>query len=352
MTADPVPGSSAARGRRWRRRLAGAGRTLATVAVTLIGLLALTFFIGRVMPVDPVTAIVGEQADQITYDKVYKELGLDRPLPVQFGIYVRDLLHGDFGTAIATGHPVIEDIGRVFPATMELATLGLIGGMLLGVPMGIVAAVHRNGAADHAVRFFGLVFHSVPNFWLGLMALVVFYAGLGWIGGTGRVSLHFVGVVPEVTGSILIDALLARDWDVALDAFRHAIAPAAILATGAMAYLSRMTRSFMLDQLNQEYVTAARIKGLSEGRVTLHAFRNIGVQLLTVIVLAYGGLLDGAVLTETVFGWPGFGQYLTAGLLAGDMNVVLTGTLLVGLVFVTLNLVSDVLYRVLDPRTR
>jgi peptide/nickel transport system permease protein len=184
------------------------------------------------------------------------------------------------------------------------------------------------------------------------MALVVFYAGLGWIGASGRVSLHFVGVVPEVTGSILVDAMLAGEWEIALDAFRHVITPAVILATGGMAYLSRMTRSFMLDQLNQEYVTAARIKGLSEWRVTMHAFKNIGVQLLTVIVLAYGGLLDGAVLTETVFGWPGFGQYLTSGLMAGDMNVVLTGTMLVGVIFVTLNLVSDVLYRVLDPRTR
>ena len=304
------------------------------------------------MPVDPVLAIVGEQADQQTYDKVYRELGLDQPLPVQFGRYVLSLAQGDFGTAITTGHPVIQDIARVFPATVELATLALLGGVLLGVPMGVIAAVRRNGWADHTVRFFGLVFHSVPNFWMGLMVLVVFYAGLGWIGGSGRVSLHNLGLVPEVTGSILVDAVIAQDWDVLTDALRHIVAPALILATGAMAYLSRMTRSFMLDQLGQEYVTAARIKGLSEGRVTLHAFKNVGVQLLTVIVLAYGGLLDGAVLTETVFAWPGFGQYLTAGLMAGDMNVVLAGTLLVGLIFVTLNLVSDVLYRVLDPRTR
>jgi peptide/nickel transport system permease protein len=310
------------------------------MTVTLVGLLALTFFIGRVMPVDPVIAIIGEQADQLTYQKVYAELGLDKPLPVQFAYYIGDLLQGDFGTAIATGHPVIDDIRRVFPATVELATLALIGGVLLGVPMGIIAAVHRNGIIDHVVRL------------LGLMALIVFYAGLGWIGASGRVSLHFIGVVPERTGSILIDAMLAGDWEIARDAFRHVIMPALILATGGMAYLSRMTRSFMLDQLNQEYVTAARIKGLSEWHVTMHAFRNIGVQLLTVIVLAYGGLLDGAVLTETVFGWPGFGQYLTTGLLAGDMNVVLTCTLLVGLIFVTLNLIADVLYRVLDPRTK
>jgi peptide/nickel transport system permease protein len=349
MSAAAEPSAPASR---WTSHLRWASHMTLTVAVTLLGLLALTFFIGRVMPVDPVIAIIGEQADQQTYQKVYEELGLDKPLPVQFGYYISDLLHGDFGTAIATGHPVIEDIARVFPATVELATLALIGGVLLGVPMGIFAAVKRNSLADHIVRVFGLMFHSVPNFWLGLMALVIFYAGLGWIGGTGRVSLQFIGVVPERTGSILLDTMLAGEWEIARDAFRHVIMPALILASGGMAYLSRMTRSFMLDQLNQEYVTTARIKGLSEWRVTMHAFRNIGVQLLTVIVLAYGGLLDGAVLTETVFGWPGFGQYLTTGLMAGDMNVVLTCTLIVGLIFVTLNLIADVLYRVLDPRTK
>ena len=318
----------------------------------MLGLAALTFFIGRVMPVDPVVAIVGDQADQQTYREVYARLGLDKPLPVQFAYYLRDIATGNFGTAIGTGHPVIDDIKRVFPATLELATLALIAGVLLGVPMGVAAAVWQGRASDHIVRLFGLIGHSVPHFWLGLIALVVFYAHLGWIGGSGRLSLGFVDAVPNVTGMILVDAALDRNWEVFRDALRHIVMPALILATTSMAYLSRLTRSFMLEQLGQEYVTTARIKGLSRFRVTLHAFRNIAVQLVTVIVLAYGGLLDGAVLTETVFGWPGFGQYLTTGLLAGDMNVVLTCTLLVGLIFLTLNLLSDVLYRTLDPRTR
>jgi peptide/nickel transport system permease protein len=318
----------------------------------LLGLAALTFFIGRVMPVDPVIAIVGEQADQQTYRAVYAQLGLDKPLVVQFLYYLRDIATGNFGTAITTGHPVIEDIRRVFPATLELATLALLGGVFLGVPLGVAAAVWKGRAADHVARLFGLVGYSVPHFWLGLIALLVFYAWLGWIGGSGRVSLGNVDVVPNVTGMILVDAVLDRNWDVFRDALRHIVMPALILATTSMAYLSRMTRSFMLEQLAQEYVITARIKGLSELQVTFHAFRNIGVQLLTVIVLAYGGLLDGAVLTETVFGWPGFGQYLTSGLLAGDMNVVLTCTLLVGVIFLALNLASDALYHVLDPRTR
>jgi peptide/nickel transport system permease protein len=335
-----------------RRRVASLASLAATVAFTLLGLAALTFFIGRVMPVDPVIAIVGEQADQETYRAVYAQLGLDKPLVVQFAYYLRDIVTGNFGTAIGTGHPVIEDIRRVFPATLELATLALLGGVILGVPLGVAAAVWKGRTVDHVARLFGLIGYSVPHFWLGLMALVVFYAWLGWIGGSGRVSLGNVDVVPAVTGMILVDAVLDRNWEVFRDALRHIVMPALILATTSMAYLSRMTRSFMLEQLSQEYVITARIKGLSEFSVTLHAFRNIGVQLLTVIILAYGGLLDGAVLTETVFGWPGFGQYLTTGLLAGDMNVVLTCTLLVGVIFLTFNLASDVLYRLLDPRTR
>lgn len=335
-----------------RGGLAATGRLAATVLATLLGLAALTFVIGRVMPVDPVTALVGEQADQQTIDAMRERLGLDKPLYVQFGYYVRDVSRGEFGTAITTGHPVIDDIRRVFPATVELATLALVAGVLLGVPLGVAAAVWRGRPADHLVRLFGLVGNSIPNFWLGLIVLVVFYAGLQWIGGSGRVSLGNVDIVPDVTGMILVDSLLDRNGEVFRDALRHIVAPALILATSSMAYLSRMTRSFMLDQLSQEYVTTARIKGLSEFRVTLHAFRNIGVQLLTVIVLAYGGLLDGAVLTETVFGWPGFGQYLTGGLLAGDMNVVLTCTLMVGVIFLFMNLLSDVLYRTLDPRTK
>jgi peptide/nickel transport system permease protein len=304
------------------------------------------------MPTDPVLAIIGEQADEITYQTVHRQLGLDKPLPVQFAIYVRDIFTGNFGTALTTGNPVAEDIMRVWPATLELATLSLILGVLAGVPLGIAAAVYRNRWIDHVVRFFSLLGHSIPNFWLGLMALVVFYARLGWVGGGGRTSIYFIDAVERVTGLILVDSLLAGNQAVFLNALSHVIMPALILASASMAFLSRMTRSFMLEQLNQEYVVTARVKGLSGAGVVWHAFRNIGVQLTTIIVLSYGGLLDGAVLTETVFSWPGFGQYLTTGLMNGDMNVVMACVVLVGTVFVTLNMVADTLYRLLDPRTR
>jgi peptide/nickel transport system permease protein len=336
-----------------KRRLKAAWRLSSSVFVTLLGLLALTFFIGRLLPIDPVIAIIGDQADQATYDLVYKKLGLDQPLYVQFYRYISDVAQFEFGTAIFSGKLVIEDIKQVFPATVELATIGLLFGALIGVPMGVFAAVYRNTILDHTVRVFGLIGYSAPVFWLGLMGLIVFYGQLGWVGGPGRVDTYYIDVVEVVTGSILIDAMLADEWDIFWNAVNHIIMPGMLLGFIAMAYIARMTRSFMLEQLNQEYVITARVKGLSNARVIWsHAFPNITVPLITVLALSYGLLLEGAVLTETVFAWPGFGQYLTSALLIGDMNAVLACTLLVGVIFIALNLLSDLLYRILDPRTR
>ena len=337
----------------YKARLRTAWRISSSVVVTLIGLLALTFFIGRLLPIDPVIAIIGDQADQATYDAVYKKLGLDQPLYVQFYRYMRDVVHFDFGTAIFSGKLVIEDIKRVFPATVELSTIGLVFGAIIGVPMGVFAAVYRNTIIDHSVRIFGLVGYSAPIFWLGLMGLIVFYGWLGWVGGPGRVDSYYIGVVEFVTGSILIDAAIADEWDIFWNALSHIIMPGALLGFIAMAYIARMTRSFMLEQLNQEYIVTARVKGMSNARVIwTHAFPNVAVPLITVLALSYGLLLEGAVLTETVFAWPGLGQYLTNALLIGDMNAVLACTLLIGIIFISLNLLSDLLYRMLDPRTR
>ncbi|UYA62179.1 ABC transporter permease [Pectobacterium colocasium] len=331
------------------RRLA---KRLFQVIVTLFGLLILTFVIGRVMPIDPVLAIVGQDADQSTYQQVYQQLGLDRPLYVQFFIYFNSLMHGDLGNALLTGRPVMDDIIRVFPATVELATMAIIVGAGLGVPLGVLAAARRGKWADYVVRFISLAGYSTPIFWVGMMGLLVFYAWLNWVGGAGRVDMAYDGLVENRTGLLLVDSLLAGEWDVFRSALNHLVLPATILGFHSLAYISRMTRSFMLAQLSQEYIITARVKGLSEFRVVwAHAFRNILVQLLTVVALAYGSLLEGAVLIETVFSWPGFGSYLTGSLLLGDMNAVMGCVLLVGLIFVTLNLLSDMLYQIFDPRT-
>ena len=337
----------------WKQRLRTAWRITSSVVVTLFGLLALTFFIGRLLPIDPVISIIGDQADQATYDAVFKKLGLDQPLYIQFYRYISDVARFDFGTAIFSGQLVIEDIKRVFPATVELSTIGLLFGALFGVPMGVFAAVYRNTLFDHFVRVFGLIGYSAPIFWLGLMGLIVFYGWLGWVGGPGRVDSYYIGIVDAVTGSILIDAVMADEWEIFWNAINHIIMPGLLLGFIAMAYIARMTRSFMLEQLNQEYIVTARVKGLSHARVIWsHAFPNITVPLITVLALSYGLLLEGAVLTETVFAWPGFGQYLTNALLIGDMNAVVACTLLIGIIFISLNLLSDLFYRVLDPRTK
>ncbi|SFZ85118.1 peptide/nickel transport system permease protein [Devosia enhydra] len=345
--AAPPPASSFG-----PRLLSGLG-AVGSVVATLIGLLFLTFAIGRLMPVDPVLAIIGDEATQATYDRVYQQLGLDQPVYVQFFRYVSDILRGDFGVAILTGRPVIEDIIRVFPATVELATLSILIGAGIGVPLGVLAATRRDRIEDHAVRFITLISYSTPVFWLGLIGLIVFYAMLGWSGGTGRVEIFYTGIVPPITGFLLIDSLITGNMDVFWSALRNIWLPAAILGLSSMAYISRMTRSFMIEQLGQEYILTARIKGMSESAVIWrHAFRNIRVQLVTIVALAYGSLLEGAVLIETVFSWPGFGGYLTSNLMIGDMNAVMACVLLVGVIFIGLNLLSDVLYRVFDPRTK
>ena len=341
----------------WHRRLLATGRFAATVALTFLGLLAVTFFIGRVIPVDPALAIAGDRAPEHVLERVREELGLNQPLPQQFVRYVGKALQGDLGRSVLTSNPVLDDIRATFPATLELATCGILIGAGLGVPLGVWAAVRRGGAADHAVRVMGLVGYSVPIFWLGLMALVLFYAKLGWVAGPGRIDVAYEYSIERVTGLMLVDTALlglrSGEWAALANALSHLVLPAALLGYFSLAYISRMTRSFMLHELGQEYIVAARAKGLSEARIIWrHALRNAMVPLVTVVALSFAGLLEGSVLTETVFAWPGLGLYITNSLQNADMNAVLGGTLVVGAVFISLNLLSDLLYRVLDPRTR
>lgn len=334
-------------------RLASFAGQIGTITITLLGLLLLTFFIGRMMPADPVRAIIGEDATRETYEQVFRSLGLDKPVWKQFFYYLGDVFTGNFGTSIRTGQPVIQDILHVMPATIELATFAIMIGAGLGVPMGVFAAVNKDRWPDHLVRVVSLFGHSMPIFWTGMIALIVFYAKLDLVGGSGRMDQFYIGLVDERTGFLLIDSLMAGDMDVFWSAVNHLILPASLLGYSSSAYITRMTRSFMLDQLGQEYVTTARVKGLSSRQtIWQHAFANIRVQLVTIVALAYGSLLEGAVLIETVFAWPGFGQYLTSNLITGDMNAVMTCVLIVGVIFIGLNLLSDILYRFFDPRTR
>ncbi len=324
-----------------------------SLLLTALGLLAVTFFIGRVVPTDPALSVAGDRATTAQLEQVREELGLNKPLYVQFSRYVLNVAHGDLGMSLLTANPVRQDIARVFPATLELATAGIVIGAGLGIPLGVWAAVRRGHVADQLVRLMGLLGYSVPIFWLGLMALALFYAKLGWVGGPGRINVGFLYSVEPRTGLMLVDCLLAGDWEGFKSALSHLLLPAALLGYFSLAYISRMTRSFMLKEMSAEYIVAARAKGLSEARIIWrHALRNAAVPLLTVVALSYAGLLEGSVLTETVFAWPGLGQYITNALQSADMNAVLGGTLVVGAVFIALNLLTDVLYRTLDPRTK
>ncbi|WP_374566067.1 ABC transporter permease [Nitratireductor sp. ZSWI3] len=357
MAFEPSTGVAAVRAGMLAGRAWGGAMSLLRFAIvvagTFLGLLAITFFIGRVVPIDPVLSVVGDRATKEVYEAARQAMGLDRPLIVQFFSYVGDVLRGDLGRSVSTGRLVIDDLARVFPATLEMATTGIVIGVALGVPMGVVAATRQGSLVDQAIRVLGLLGYSVPAFWLGLVGLAVFYAGLGWVAGPGRVDIFYDGLLDPVTGLYLVDSLIAGEWDIFRNAVSHLVLPASILGFFSLAYIARMTRSFMLDQLGQEYVTTARVKGVPERRVVWrHAFYPIRIQLITVIGLSYASLLEGSVMIETVFSWPGIGNYLTTALLNADMNAVLGATLVIGAVFILINKISDVLYRILDPRAR
>lgn len=353
MTASPVPQHES----RLLRILQQVGIGLFTLAITLLGLLLVTFIIGRVVPIDPVLSIVGERATEAQIQAVRDRLGLDLPMWQQFWIYVRDAVQGDLGTSIRTAESISSEIARYFPATLELATLGTIFGTLVGVPAGVLAATRPGSIADQIVRVVGLMGYSMPVFWLGLIGLLVFYGQLDWVAGPGRLDPTYDMMMEfqltSYTGMILIDSALNGAWDVFANAVSHIILPAGLLGYVSMAYISRMTRSFMMNELGQEYITTARVKGMPEWRVIwVHAMKNVMVPLITVIALSYAYLLEGSVLTETIFAWPGLGSYITDALFAADMPAVLGGTVVVGVVFVTLNMLSDIIYRLVDPRAR
>ena len=341
---------------RWkfaRSLLRGGARAFLTLALTIVGLLLATFVIQRASPIDPVLRVVGDHASPEAYRAAYVELGMDRPMPVQFGRYLGRIAKGDLGVSTSTGRPVIEDLHQYFPATVELATVAILLGVVFGVPLGMWAAHRHNGRVDQIVRVLSLVGYSVPIFWMGLMGLLLFYAKLKWVGGPGRIDDVWKYSLQSNTNLLLLDTLLDRNWEAMRNVVSHLVLPALLLAYFSMAYIARMTRAFVLEELGKEYVLFARVKGSTEARVLWrHVLPNIAAPLVTVISLSYATLLEGAVLTESVFSWPGIGLYVTNALFTADLAAVLGGTLLIGFCFVGLNAVSDQFGYWLDPRVR
>jgi peptide/nickel transport system permease protein len=330
-----------------------ARRIVISIVVLFIVSIA-TFTLMHAVPGDPLNAVIGErQADRpevrATYEKLY---GLDEPVPVQYVYYLKNLVQGDFGESITTRRPVNEELRRFVPATIELTLAAMLFALGVGVPLGILAAIRQNRWPDSLARFIALLGTSVPVFWLGLLVAYVFSYRLQWLPRSGQLDVGMKA--PErVTGLVSIDAIIAGDWAALESLIRHIILPAIVLGSFSMGIIARMLRSSLVAALSDDYVRTARAKGLAETHVVVrHALRNAMIPTITVIGLTFASLLAGAVLTETIFSWPGLGSFAVRMALKLDYPGLLGVTFVVAVAYITVNLIVDVLYGILDPRIR
>ncbi len=327
-------------------------RRLVLGIVVVFGVLVVTFIISRLIPGDPARLMAGEHATRETVQHMRHVLGLDRPLPEQFVVYMARLARGDLGTSIRTERPVSEDIRRFFPATIELSLAALLFAVAAGVPLGVIAAVDKDGWIDQVVRTVSIVGISMPAFWLGLLLLDLFYNWLGILPGTGRLD-EGISAPPSITGMFTVDALLAGQWRTLRDALSHLALPAFTLGFVNLGVIMRQIRSAMIEVLQEDYIRTARAGGLSPARIIVgHALRNAMIPSLTMLGLLFGDLLYGAVLTETIFAWPGMGNYVIQSISFLDFPSIMGFALVASLAYVLLNLAVDVSYMMLDPQIR
>jgi peptide/nickel transport system permease protein len=327
-------------------------RRMLFLTFVVLGVTLITFTISHMIPGDPARLLAGDRASDELVEQMREKLGLDRPLYVQYARYMLGLLQGDLGVSIRTGRPVAEDIAAYFPATLELVVTALTLSVLAGVPLGVVSAVWRNGWIDQLARTFAAIGISTPAFWLGLLMLVLFYGTLDWFPGGGRLA---AGIEPpaRLTGMHVLDGMLTGNWAVVRSALWHLALPSLCLGFVHVGVIARQIRSAMLDQLSEDYIRTARAAGLSKARVILgHALPNAAIPSVTVLGLAFGDLLYGAVLTETIFAWPGMGAYVVNSIQALDFPAVMGFTVVVSMAYVLVNLAVDVAYMLLDPRIK
>ncbi len=325
---------------------------LAVLIPTFIGVSIIAFSFIRLLPGDPVMLMSGERVmSPERHAQIMTDLGLDRPIYIQYFDYLVNLLHGDFGSSIVTKRAVLDDFLQLFPATVELSLCAIILAVALGVPAGVLAAVKRGTWLDQTLMGTALVGYSMPIFWWGLL-LVIFFSGyLGWTPVSGRISLMYF--FPQVTGFMLIDSLISGQAGAFKSAVTYLILPTIVLATIPLAVIARQTRSAMLEVLGEDYVRTARSKGLSPFRVIgVHALRNALIPVVTTIGLQVGVLLAGAILTETIFSWPGIGKWMVDSVFKRDYQVVQGGLMLIAAVIMIVNLIVDVLYGFINPRIR
>ena len=322
------------------------------IVPTFIGITLLVFVLVRLIPGDPIETMAGERGlDPVLHEKLRQEYGFDKPVIVQYGYYLIRLLNGDLGRSIVTHKPVIEEFASLFPATIELSVCAILFALCIGLPAGIIAAVRRNSIFDHGVMGLSLTGYSMPIFWGGLLLILWFSAQRGVLPVSGRIAVLYF--IDPVTGFLLIDSLLSDDRRAFWSALSHLILPTIVLGTVPLAVIARMTRSAMLEVLGEDYIRTARAKGLSRFRViAIHALRNALIPIVTVIGLQIGVLFTGAILTETIFSWPGVGKWLIEGINRRDYPVLQGGTLLIGAIVMTVNLLVDVTYGLINPRIR
>jgi len=327
-------------------------KRLMLFVIVIFGVVTVTFFLSHVIPADPVGAILGENAPQELVEKMERELGLDLPLDQQYIRYLKGIINWDFGMSLRTQRPVSKDMRIYFPATMELAFFALFIAIILGVAIGIISAVKRNQLPDNISRIFSLIGISMPAFWLGLLFILILYYHLGLIPAGGRLSPS-ISPPPMVSGLYLLDSLIAGEFKTFWDALYHLLGPGLVLGWIQTAYICRVTRSSMLEVLNEEYIRTARVKGLKEKIVIFrHAFKNALIPVITMVGISFGYLLEGSVLTETVFGYPGLGRYAVNSFLSLDLNSVIGSVTLIAICYALSNLIVDMLYAVLDPRIK
>jgi peptide/nickel transport system permease protein len=318
----------------------------------LLGVTLLVFVISHAIPGDPARMMAGQKASRAAVENLRRSMGLDRPLAEQYLRYLVGLFRGDLGTSIRNQRPVLDDLTDFFPATLELTLASMALCILVGLPLGIVSAVRRNRAIDHISRVFSVFGVSTPVFWLGLMLLLLFYRNLGWLPGSGRLDVALDPPL-HVTGLYLIDTLLAGDGALFANALHHMLLPAFCLSYVYLAIITRIVRSSMIAVLGQDYVTTARANGIAETVIVLkHALKNSLIPTVTIIGLSIGELLGGAILTETIFNWPGMGKYVVDSVNFLDFPAIMGFTLVVSLAYVIINLAVDVLYAFLDPQIR
>ena len=319
-----------------------------------VGMTLISFIVSHTLPADPVGANLGQRSmeDPAIVAAFRAQWGLDRPLPEQYLTYVNNLLHGDLGMSIRTHMPVADDLSRYLPASAELAIIATLVGTLIGIPFGVVSAVRRNQWIDHVVRGVSLIGVSSPVFWLGLIALYIFYFRLGWLPGPGRLDVGMAEPT-HITGMYTFDSLFTGNWAVLAASLRHLILPGLVLASVYLGLVTRMTRSSMLEVLSADYVRTARGKGLRPRSVIYrHALGNALIPTITVLGLAFGDVLAGTVLTETIFSWPGIGRYAYQSAVTLDFPAIMGVSLVIAAVFITVNLATDLAYVLLDPRLR